>query len=177
VGISHSAVVTAVPEAAVSSSWRRVVIRDEHARAVRGSLLILVGIVVGIVSYGTWAVRTYDFGAREAVHGMDVGGSITLAHAVIVLGAGLGSLFGVDVVRWVALVTGSVTLIYSVVRAAQLGAEDFPLGYTTEVAGALWIGIAACALTIPVALARARSIPMRSAHAEPTGLESFRGRA
>jgi hypothetical protein len=147
-----------------------LVIRDEHARAVRGSLLILVGTVLGVVSYGTWAVRTYDFGAREAVHGMDVGGSITLARAVIVLGAGLGSLFGVDMIRWVALVTGSVALIYSIVRAAHLGAEDFPFGYITEVAGALWIGIMASALTIPVALVETRSSPLiRPAETGPAG--------
>jgi hypothetical protein len=71
---------------------------------------------------------------------MDVGGRITLALAVILVGAGIGSLLGGGVTRAVALVCGSVAFIYSIVRAAQLGAEDFPLGYTTDVAGALWVG-------------------------------------
>ena len=96
-------------------------LRDEHSRAIRGSLLSLFGTVLGIVSYGTWAVRTFDFGARQAVPGMDVGGAVTLALAVILLGAGLASLFGVGVAPTVTLVAGSVAFIFSIVRAAQLG--------------------------------------------------------
>ncbi|MGH2641436.1 MAG: hypothetical protein ACRDGO_07035 [Actinomycetota bacterium] len=145
-------------------------LRNEHTRALGSSLLCLLGTVLGIVSYGTWAVRTFDFGVRQAVPGMDVGGEVTLALAVILLGAGLGFLFGVDVAPRVAVVAGSVAFVYSVVRAAQLGAEDIPIGHTTDVARALWIGITAAALTIPVALVRTRTSPLvGSAEVEPTG--------
>jgi hypothetical protein len=144
--------------------------RSDHARAIRGSLLILLGVVLGLASYGTWAVRTYDFGLRQDVPGIDAGGQVSIVIAVILLGAGLGYAFGVGFARTVALVGGSMAFIYAIVRAAQLGAEDFPFGHTTEVEGALWIGITASALTILVALARARSSPpMRSVKAEPDG--------
>lgn len=126
--------------------------RHDRARGIRGSLLILLGSVVGVASFGTWAVRTYDFGMRQAVEGMDVGGPIMLALAVIIVGAAIGSLLGGVATRAVALVAGTVGFVYAIVRAAQLGAEDIPLGYTTEVARVLWTAITASALTISVAL-------------------------
>jgi len=140
--------------------------RSNHAGAIRGSLLILLGTVLGLVSFGTWGVRTYDFGWQQAVIGMDVGGPLLVALSVILVGAGLGYLFGVGVAQTVSLIDGTVAFIYTTVRAAQLGAEDFPLGYVTEVEWALWVGIAASALTITVGVTTDRRSPMTADSAE-----------
>jgi hypothetical protein len=132
---------------------------DERARGIRASLLILLGIILGFASYGTWAVRTWDFGLRQAIPGKDVGGTVLIALAAILVGAGLAYLFGVGAARTVALVSGTAGFIYAAVRAAQLGAEDFPLAHVTEVTWALWLAVVISALTIPVTLVGAPSAP------------------
>jgi len=139
---------------------------NERARAVRASLLILLGIVLGFASYGTWAVRTFDFGLRQGILGRDVGGTLLIALAAFLVGAGLAYLFGVGVARRVAFVAGTAAFIYAAIRAAQLGAEDFPLGHVTEVTWTLWICVAASALTIPVTLVGAPSAPRIKSPAE-----------